>query len=89
MNKGLATHYRHIKPEDMLHDGTIHYNVWIPKDIEHLLKKVGFTINSSFSVTRPEGQFFGHCRKKSLNLIFLDNPFQSFHESKCNHSSFK
>tara|TARA_B100002019_G_scaffold249751_1_gene229281 strand:- start:2112 stop:2864 length:753 start_codon:yes stop_codon:yes gene_type:complete len=65
MNKGLATHYRHIKPEDMLHDGTIHYNVWIPKDIEHLLKKVGFTINSSFSVVPDRKDSFLVIAEKS------------------------
>jgi SAM-dependent methyltransferase len=50
INKGLASHYSHIAPEDMLTDGTIHYNVWTPEDMIQLLEKLDFKICTSYDV---------------------------------------
>lgn len=44
ISKGLATHYSHIEAEEMISDGTIHYNVWVPDDVIFLLKSLGFSI---------------------------------------------
>ena len=50
INKRLASHYGHIAPEDMLKDGTIHYNVWTPCDIIQLLEDLNFKICTSYDV---------------------------------------
>lgn len=44
INKGLADHYKNIKPQNMLEDGTIHYNVWKPPQVQELLCQTGFNV---------------------------------------------
>jgi SAM-dependent methyltransferase len=44
INPNLAEHYKKIEPRKMLSDGTIHYNVWKPKQILDLLCEVGFKV---------------------------------------------
>ncbi len=48
IKKGLASHYSHIPPSEMLNDGTIHYNVWEPELVVSLLQSLGLKISASY-----------------------------------------
>lgn len=44
ISKGLAPHYEHLSPEEMIQTGSVHLHVWITEDIVELLQYVGFNV---------------------------------------------
>jgi SAM-dependent methyltransferase len=58
ISKGLASHYSHIAPEDMLIDGTIHYNVWTTEDIVFLLQQLGFKLCAYYDIVQDRKDSF-------------------------------
>jgi SAM-dependent methyltransferase len=44
ISKGLARHYEHLSPDEMVKTGSVHLHVWITEDIAELLQYVGFKV---------------------------------------------